>query len=126
MAKTKSTAKKEATAPTLRFAHPFFTATPVAKRALVPRVGKEMTDFVETKLLPIPPVNSDARMTLEDIIGPAGAQQITDAGQLIFHAVGDTGNELNGMQETVADAMSADYDMQHPATVPAFFLHLGT
>ena len=109
----------------MRFAHPFFTATPVQARTTVPGVGKEMTDYVQTKLLPIPPVKGDSTMGLSDIIGTDGTAAILQAGSMTFHAVGDTGNEFNSMQETVADAMSADYDTEHPATSPAFFLHLG-
>jgi hypothetical protein len=40
--------------PIHRFAHPFFTTTPVTERKTVPGVGKRMTDHIEGTLLAIP------------------------------------------------------------------------
>lgn len=37
-----------------RFAHPFFTDVPIADRKTIKGVGKRMTDFVQTRLEPIP------------------------------------------------------------------------
>lgn len=112
-----------------RFAHPFFTTTPVEDRATVPGVGKRMTDHVEDTLLPIPtPIRNPPTMSLDDIIGPQNAQDVANSGSMIFHAVGDTGHtggSSEDMQEYVADAMTNDYDIAHPAESPSFFLHLG-
>lgn len=71
-------------------------------------------------------------LTLAAAYGPAGAkleQAITDAGQLVFHAAGDTGattasGALAG-EYNVADKMVADFDERDPAAVPRFFYHLG-
>ncbi len=68
-------------------------------------------------------------LTLEASLGSAGKQIVADiqkAGQIVFHAVGDTGNVKGPAdQETVADKMVADYDDANPREVPSFFFHLG-
>jgi Calcineurin-like phosphoesterase len=112
-----------------RFAHPFFTSIPISERKRVPGVGKRMTDFIADTLLPIPaPKRKPPRMILDEIVGAQGAQDIEKIGVISFHAVGDAGHAGGGtedMQEFVADAMTADFDINAPATSPAFFLHLG-
>lgn len=109
----------------LRFAHPFFTDTPPSSRPNIPGVGKRMLDFIATNLLPFPDPQRDPVMLLDEIIGAAGVQQIETAGSITFHAVGDTGHENGQMQEFVANAMTLDYDINHPEKSPAFLLHLG-
>lgn len=109
----------------LRFAHPFFTTTPVDLRPTVPGIGKRMIDYIVTKLEKIPDPLRDPTMTLEEIIGIQGVTDIKNAQVITFHAAGDTGHENGLMEELVADAMAADYDIAHPAKSPAFFLHLG-
>ncbi len=104
----------------LRFAHPFFNPAPVVRGK-----QKKMTDYVATKLLPIPKPKRDPTMTLEDIIGTDAVNEIVKQGHMTFHAVGDTGHENGLNQELVAEAMSLDYNTAKPATSPAFFLHLG-
>jgi hypothetical protein len=68
-------------------------------------------------------------LKLADAYGPKGTaivEQITKAGQLVFHAVGDTGNTRGPRdQSLVADKMSSDYDDSDPAEVPSFAYHLG-
>lgn len=109
-----------------RFAHPFYTNIPKHNRAMVPGVGNRMTDFSSSSLLPIPEPPPIKSMTLNDIIGEEGTTQIQQCNKLIFHAVGDTGNEENGiMQELVSNAMCEDFDINNPGNSPAFFLHLG-
>lgn len=107
---------------TLRFAHPFFNPAPDPKKTTK---AKKMTDYVETKLLPIPNPKRDPKITLDEIIGPAGVKEIESAGSISFHTMGDTGHENGSNQELVAEAMTLDYDTLHPAKSPAFFLHLG-
>ena len=109
----------------LRFAHPFYTTVPVEERTAVEDVGTRMLDFIQTKLEKIPDPKRDPTMKLEEIIGKVGAQQIEAAGIITFHSTGDTGHENGLAQESVADAMTTDYDVAHPAKSPAFFLHLG-
>jgi hypothetical protein len=68
-------------------------------------------------------------LTLAQIYGAAGAAKtsaIQAAGQIVFHAVGDTGNvEGPSTQSLVADKMVADFTEDSPADVPSFFYHLG-
>ncbi len=122
-------AKKTATRPPakqiLRFAHPFFTPVPPAERPTIPGVGKRMTDFIASKLEPIPAPQQDPTMQLADIIGAQGVKEIEAAQSICFHAAGDTGHENGTDQEYVAEAMAADYKVANPAASPAFFLHLG-
>ena len=42
-----------------------------------------------------------------------------------FHATRDTGRRADSPQGEVAEAMARDFDVDHPATSPAFFFHLG-
>ena len=78
---------------------------------------------------PLPRGLPEPRLTLADVLGPAGvevAASIQARGQLVFHAVGDTGNIKGpGTQNLVADTMIADFTETDPAQVPMFFLHLG-
>jgi hypothetical protein len=68
-------------------------------------------------------------LSLEQIWGLAGKgrlAEITSAGQIVFHAVGDTGNTRSvAPQEAVAEKMESDFDDGHPENTPAFFFHLG-
>lgn len=109
----------------LRFAHPFFTPTPLSGRTAVPGVGTRLLDYIEGNLQPIPAPTRTPLFTLADIIGQTGAQQIQVSGSIQFHACGDTGHGANTAQGIVAEAMTTDYDTAHPGTSPAFFFHLG-
>ena len=68
-------------------------------------------------------------MTLEKTLGGQGnaiVKAIQKAGQLVFHAVGDTGNTRGPKdQSTVADKMVSDFDDPNPRSVPSFLYHLG-
>jgi hypothetical protein len=109
----------------LRFAHPFVTTVLVANRSIIPGVGNRMTDYIKTKLEPIPKPNREPAMALADIIGLPGVSEIEKTGFISFHSTGDTGNAVSPMPELIAMAMAADYNIAKPATSPAFFLHLG-
>jgi hypothetical protein len=113
--------------PTLRFAHPFFTPQPPATRrpaAGLPGVAR-MTDYIKKHLEPIPKPRGKSVMTLADVIGAAGADQIKQSGAIIIHALGDTGHGTHTMQEDVADQMTTDYQPLHPDKSPAFLFHMG-
>lgn len=114
-----------ATGKPLRFAHPFYTDTPITQRASIPGTGNRMLDFVATKLLPFPDPQREPSMLLSDIIGQQGASDIQAEQFFCFHAVGDTGHENGLAQEQVSTAMAHDYNPAHPAQSPAFLLHLG-
>ncbi len=125
MAKTTQSAGTTGKEP-IRFAHPFFTDTPVAEREMVPGVGIRLTDFVKANLEPIPePIRNPPVMELQEVIGSDGVAGITTARSIVFHATGDTGELAGNSQQMVADAMTSDYDITHPENSPAFFYHLG-
>jgi hypothetical protein len=58
--------------------------------------------------------------------GDAAVKAIAKSGQLVFHAVGDTG-AVSGPENIskVADKMLADFDEEASLNVPRFFFHLG-
>jgi len=81
---------------------------------------------------PVPqPSTSGAEpiLTLATIYGSQGAsltQTIQQSGQIVFHAVGDTGSaEGPTTQSLVADKMVTDFTETNPADVPSFFYLLG-
>lgn len=77
------------------------------------------------------PAGGDAEpiLTLEQVYGSAGAAKIKaiqQAGQIVFHSVGDTGSvEGPSTQSLVADKMVSDFDEEDSADVPSFLFHLG-
>jgi hypothetical protein len=78
---------------------------------------------------PLPRGLPEPVLTLAQVLGPSGAdivKRIADAGQLVFHAVGDTGS-VKGPKDldAVADKMTADFDEEAAQNVPQFFFHLG-
>jgi hypothetical protein len=129
-AKTPARGSKSTPAlPPLRYAHPFFTMTPLAERAVSPRTDtKSMANFASKKLGPIPPPTRDPTMDLKDIIGQQGVADIQHAGTIKFHVIGDSGRPGGDStpQEQVVEAMTGDYD---PAAAkghdPALLIHLG-
>lgn len=108
-----------------RFAHPFFTTTPLAERTPVPGIGMDLLAHIQGNLEPIPPPTRTPTFSLAEIIGQQGAQQIEASGSIRFHTAGDTGRGADTPQGVVAEAMQADFDIAHPETSPAFFFHLG-
>lgn len=127
MAKTSAGRRRSNTEP-LRYAHPFFSSTPPAARALAPAAGvTRMRDFAAEHLGPIPAPRQTPVMDLADIIGSSGVNAIQAAGSIRFHATGDTGRASGDStdQDDVADAMTSDFKVGRDGTNPAFFLHLG-
>jgi Calcineurin-like phosphoesterase/Iron/zinc purple acid phosphatase-like protein C len=68
-------------------------------------------------------------LTLAQVYGDTGAAKetaIQNSGQIVFHAVGDTGSVVGpATQSLVADKMLADFNEANPADVPSFFFNLG-
>ena len=95
--KSKQTRSKRSSGKILRFAHPFFNASIDSGKAIVPETEKRMTDYVQTKLLPIPAPSRTPAMMLEEIIGIDGVKAVEKAGFISFHVVGDTGHENGRM-----------------------------
>jgi Calcineurin-like phosphoesterase len=84
-------------------------------------VGKEFPRFIP---VPTPqPVNST--LPLSAVLGATRVSDIQKTGQIVFHAVGDTGGH-NGteVQEALAGAMEAQFGA-NANDHPAFFYHLG-
>ena len=120
-ASTKTSSPKKTAEPVTRFAHPYFTPVPPDQRS-------RMVDHVQGTLNPIPARKRATDMTLADVLGKDGADKIAATKQITMHVAGDTGVpeiDTETKQVLVADAMAKDYDVNHPDTSPAFFLHLG-
>ncbi len=68
-------------------------------------------------------------LTLAHILGAKGQAAVDaaeQAGQLVFHSVGDTGNTRGpDPQNLVADKMISDFQEAVPAETPLFYFHLG-
>jgi len=68
-------------------------------------------------------------LALEQVYGTAGAAKVAaiqQAGQIVFHSVGDTGSVVGpATQSLVADKMVTDFSEANAADVPSFFFHLG-
>jgi len=112
----------------MRYAHPFFTATPPVRRPVDPALhARRMSEVIQAKMGPIPPPRGTPTMQLVDIIGKQGVGEITAAGKIRFHSVGDTGRPggADAAQEDVTNAMTSNYNPSTPGDNPAFFLHLG-
>jgi hypothetical protein len=80
---------------------------------------------------PFPIVNgvTEPVLTLSSSLGtsgPAIVKAIQNAGQIVFHSVGDTGNTSGPSdQNAVADKLTSDFQEMDPRAVPSFFFHLG-
>jgi hypothetical protein len=132
----KPTAKKKPTRPSQstddpQFGQPAPSPDPTGFRTPVTDEGDYSK--VNAKLLqPVPQPRGTAAepiLTLEDVFGSAGAARtkvIEEAGQIVFHAVGDTGSVKGpSSQSLVADKMLSDFTEDDPADVPSFFFHIG-
>ncbi|GGG64895.1 metallophosphoesterase family protein [Edaphobacter dinghuensis] len=68
-------------------------------------------------------------LTLAQVYGAQGAAKtkaIQQAGQIVFHSVGDTGSAKGpATQSLVADKMVTDFTEANSADVPSFLFHLG-
>jgi Calcineurin-like phosphoesterase len=78
-------------------------------------------------LEPFPTSRRPQAINLNQVLGASAIAQITSAGSLVFHCVGDTGGVKEpSKQFAVADAMTSDLGGKTYQTgLPAFFYHLG-
>jgi hypothetical protein len=107
-----------------RYAHPFFLPAQAEDRA--PLNGhKRLTEWSKEQLGPIPPIKRGGLIDLEEVIGPEGVQEITQLGEIRFHAVGDSGVNHAENAEQISDDMATDYKPDAGALNPAFLFHLG-
>ena len=121
----RSTPKAKRPGPLNRYAFPFYSSLPPARRPPHPG-GNSGAAFAKASLGPFPPKpKGNSSMALADIIGAPAVQEIEAAGSLRFHSVGDTGLLSGNAQQDVADAMDLDFNVNKSATNPAFFFHLG-
>jgi hypothetical protein len=81
---------------------------------------------------PVPQPVDDAVepiLTLAEVLGPQGESvtaAIQNSGQIVFHAVGDTGSVQGPeTQSLVADKLVSDFTESNAADVPSFLFHLG-
>jgi hypothetical protein len=77
------------------------------------------------------PISPDVepRMSLADAIGSKGLEvlsEIQKAGQIVFHALGDTGNTSSPADmDAVTHKLVSDFDESDPRDVPSFCYNLG-
>jgi hypothetical protein len=91
--------------------------------------GEERAGELQPTGFPAARGGTEPVLTLEQVLGPFAKRrlaQIAGAKQLVFHAVGDTGNVRSAAhQNDVAAKMEADFEGEDPGQVPSFFFHLG-
>jgi acid phosphatase type 7 len=75
--------------------------------------------------LPTPRLPAPYRFDLGQLLQPDAVSAITQAGKLVLHTVGDTGDERGKEMDFVAAMLTADYDASPSDAVPAAFYHLG-
>jgi hypothetical protein len=130
-----NTAPHEAMGP--QFAQPEPTPDPtkfVIKHGSDSQAYKEIDALSrarELKPLPFPESRGGAEpiLTLEQVLGKestATSKAIDEAGYIVFHAVGDTGNTRSTEpQDLVADKLVSDFAENNKDDIPQFFFHLG-
>jgi hypothetical protein len=73
--------------------------------------------------------DKEPRLSLLDAIGSKGPEilkSIEGAGQIVFHALGDTGNTRSAQdQNMVTDKLVSDFNETDPRAVPSFCYNLG-
>jgi len=75
--------------------------------------------------LPTPTGQAPFRFDLSQLLHADEVAKITAAGKMVFHSVGDTGDERGKEMDFVAAMLTNDYDSSPADGVPAFFYHLG-
>jgi hypothetical protein len=110
--------------PVSRFAHPFFGQTG-DQQQLVAAAQSGLTNFHLGQLGRIPPAKGDSSMTLANIIGASGTQEIEQLGEIRFHALGDSGVNHATDAELIAEDMTTDFKASAGGLNPAFLFHLG-
>src|ERR1035437_4123865 len=92
-----------------------------------PLYNKVQKNLLQPILAPRPGAN--LTMTLDQVLGAGGAAAVAaiqKSGQIVFHALGDTGSVKGPeTQSLVADKMVSDFADATPADRPSFCFHLG-
>jgi hypothetical protein len=90
------------------------------------RSPEELQQSQQGQLIPVPePKRSPPVMELAEVIGAQQVDEVQQSGQIVFHAVGDTGAGKHSDLGQVVRIMAMDFHRPNPADHPAFFLHLG-
>jgi hypothetical protein len=78
------------------------------------------------RFIPPPPFTAQSLTLPLDAILPGVTDEVTAAGKLVFHSLGDTGG-IHGTvtQDAIAAAMQAQIDNADAASKPRFLFHLG-
>ncbi|MBV9250115.1 MAG: metallophosphoesterase, partial [Acetobacteraceae bacterium] len=124
-----------------RLGHPVFgqpRPTPDPAKFVVPHISdnaayKQIDELNREHRLaptpfPAPRGGVEPQLTLEAVLGgdKAAIQSITQSGQIVFHALGDTGSTRGPRtQNLVADKMVSDFSDHDPKQKPSFMFHLG-
>lgn len=121
---------------------PLRATTPAVAVAMAPEAASEAVPMPTTSMAiqaplafvdphfpfqPLPPPRDPApfRYDVSRFLTAADVKAITDAGVMICHSVGDTGDFRGRQQDFVADMMKQDADRLPDGKKPAFFYHLG-
>jgi acid phosphatase type 7 len=75
--------------------------------------------------LPLPNGQPPFRFDLSQLLHKDEVDKIAKSGKLVFHSVGDTGDERGKQMDFVAAMMTQDYDNSPAGEAPAFLYHLG-
>jgi hypothetical protein len=95
-----------------------------------PVTDSNLKEILTLEAVPQPPGGAvEPVLTLAQVFGSAGTAKVAaiqQAGQIVFHSVGDTGSVVGpATQSLVADKMVTDFSEANPADVPSFLFHLG-
>jgi Calcineurin-like phosphoesterase/Iron/zinc purple acid phosphatase-like protein C len=124
----KSRAGTSVSSPQPVFAQPVPSPDPTSFRT--PVTDQKNTEIAQLEPVPQPASGAvEPILTLAQVYGAAGAAKtaaVQAAGQIVFHAAGDTGSAKGPeTQSLVADKMVSDFNEENSADVPSFFFHLG-
>ncbi len=91
----------------------------------------KILDKEKLKPIPFPTWSAGAEpvLKLQDVLGPSGPatiKAITQAKQIVFHSLGDTGNTRSvEPQNEVTDKLVTDFQGSDQSQAPSFLFHLG-
>jgi acid phosphatase type 7 len=110
-------------------AHPTHPAPAHVSHATGAKLPVQSTHFVAPHFpfqpLPAPNGQPPFRFDLSHLLHDTDIQKIRDAGMLVFHTVGDTGDERGKQMDFVSAMMTEDCNASAEDKVPAFYYHLG-
>jgi len=94
-----------------------------------PVTDKKFQELLQLEAVPQAQGGVEPILTLAQVYGSAGAAKVAaiqQAGQIVFHSVGDTGSAIGPVtQSLVADKMVSDFSETNAADIPSFLFHLG-